>query len=212
MSSSTTPPPARTDVHAVPGARHSEERAVRVAGAILAVGAAVGAGGIAVAGFDPDTEAGILTNNLTGAVFQVGLLGLVRVHLQTRATGTTRVSRVLLQVERVLLMLALAWTLCHALLPGQREAGWLAVLDASWPLSMLGMFLIGLTIAVRGRWRGAARWWALVAETWLVLTMPALGVLGTTGGTAVGVAHLLLGYGVLGVLLATRPDLVEDRG
>lgn len=98
-----------------------------------------------------------------------------------------------------------AWYRCHALLPDQRDATWLAILDFSWPLSML---IIGVTIAVTGRWRGLARAWSLVAETWVLVTIPALGLLGQTGSTVVGVAHLFLGYTVLGLILASRPALV----
>lgn len=213
MSFSTTPPTARTDVQAVPAVRADgmpEER-IRAAGILMAIGAVAWATAVAFVGFNPDTEAGIRANNLTGLVFQGGLLALVQVHLGTRATGTKRVNRWMLRIEQVLLVLAMAWTLCHALLPSQREAAWLAVLDFAWPLSMLGMFFIGVKIAVTGRWRGPARVWSLLAETWVLVTMPALGLLGTTLGTAVGVAHLLLGYAVLGLILAARPGLVEDR-
>jgi hypothetical protein len=213
MSFSTTPPTARTDVQAMPRSRNSGLAAdrIRLAGAVLAVGAVAWAVAVAFVGFDPDTEAGVLANNLTGLLFQCGLLALVQVHLATRATGTKRINRWMLQTERVLLVLAIAWTACHALLPSQRDATWLAVLDFAWPLSMLGMFLIGVKIGVKGRWRGPARAWSLIAETWVLVTMPALGILGQTLGTAVGVAHLLLGYAVLGLILALRPDLVEDR-
>ncbi|HWJ12028.1 MAG TPA: hypothetical protein VNS46_21775 [Nocardioides sp.] len=213
MNYSTTPPTARTDVQVVPAAGPAGVRTetVRKVGIGLAVGTATWATGAAFVGFNPDTEAGIRTNDLTGLLFQCGLLALVHVHIATRATGTRRAGSWLLQVERVLLVLAIAWTLGHAFLPGQREATWLAVLDFSWPLSMLGMFIIGVTIAVSGRWRGPARAWSLVAETWVLVTIPALNILGETGGTAVGVAHLVLGYAVLGVILALRPGLVLPR-
>lgn len=214
MSFSTTPPPARTDVLATPVSRPAggPSAAVRAAGVAVAVGAAAWAIAVAVNGFNPETEAAIVANGLCGLLFQGGLLALVHVHLATRATGTKRVNRWMLQVERVLLVLAMTWTLCHTLLPDQRESTWLAVLDFSWPLSMLGMFLIGVKIAYVGRWRGLARVWSVVAETWVLVTMPALGILGETAGTAVGVGHLLLGYGVLGTVLATRPALVGDQG
>lgn len=213
MNISSTPPSARTDVQAAPSASGPaiSTGAIRTVGVVLTVGTLASATAAAVVGFDPGTERGILAYDLTGLLFQGGLVGLVHVHLATGATGTTRRSRWLLQVERVLLVLAIGWTLCHALLPSQRDATWLAVLDFSWPLSMLGLFLIGVTIAVKGRWRGPARAWALLAETWVVVTIPALGLLGQTAGTAVGVAHLVLGYAVLGAILAARPDLVADR-
>lgn len=216
MSFSTTPPAARTDVQEAPLRRTNamSSTMVRRVGLGTALGAAAWATTVAWYGFDPGSESGIRVTGVAGLLFQCGLLALVHVHLATRATGTTRVNRWLLDAERVLLVLAIVWTLCHTALPSQRDATWLAVLDFSWPLSMLGMLLIGVRIAIKGRWRGAARAWSLIAETWVVVTMPALGVLGETGGTVVGVAHLFLGYGALGVILAARPDLViagDDR-
>ena len=107
--------------------------------------------------------------------------------------------------------LATLWTLAHALLPGSRDAVWMHVLDAFWPLSMLGMFIIGVKIAVTGRWRGAARFWPVVAESWAVVTVPVMATLGETAGQIVGVGHLLVGYTTLGLILALRPELTGAR-
>ena len=60
-------------------------------------------------------------------------------------------------------------------MPSARDDLWLAVLDVFWPLSMLGMFVIGVKIAFAGRWTGAARIWPLVAESWAVVSVPAFG-------------------------------------
>ncbi|NYJ01857.1 hypothetical protein HNR19_002555 [Nocardioides thalensis] len=216
MSFSTTPPAARTDVQEAPlrRPRTMSRTTIRQVGVGLALGAAAWATSVAFHGFNPETETGTRVTGVAGLLFQCGLLALVHVHMATRATGTKKVNGWLLNVERLLLVLAIVWTLCHTALPSQRDATWLAVLDFSWPLSMLGMLLIGVSIAIKGRWRGMARAWSLVAETWVIVTMPALGILGESGGTVVGVAHLVLGYGALGLILAARPDLVvavEDR-
>lgn len=210
MSFSTTPPAARTDVQGAPlcSTTTIASDTVRKAGILMAVGAAAWATSVAFVGFNPESEAGIRLTGFAGLLFQIGLVGLVSVHVATGATGTKRINGVLLNVERGLLTLAIVWTLCDTLLPSQRESTWLAVLDFTWPLSMLGMLLIGISIAIKGRWRGAARAWSLIAETWVLLTMPALGILGETAGTIVGVAHLFLGYGALGLILAARPALV----
>ena len=78
------------------------------------------------------------------------------------------------------------------------------LLDAFWPLSMLGMFLIGIRIAVAGRWRGARRFWPMVAESWAVVCIPTLMVAGPAVAAVVAPLHLLLGYVVLGLLVATK--------
>ena len=112
----------------------------------------------------------------------------------------------MLKVEYVLLALASIWSVLHATLPsGMQDAAWLAALDLFWPLSMLGMFVIGVKIAFAGRWSGLLRFWPLVAETWAVVTVPSYGIFGETAGQYVGGVHLLIGYGVLGLLLARLP-------
>jgi hypothetical protein len=48
-----------------------------------------------------------------------------------------------------------------------------------------------------------------VAETWAVVTVPTVGIVGQRAGDWVGATHLLIGYCVFGVLLARRPELTE---
>jgi hypothetical protein len=80
-------------------------------------------------------------------------------------------------------------------------------LDVFWPLSMLGMFVIGIKVAVAGRWRGTLRAWPLLAETWAVVTVPTFLIVGEPVSSWVGGTHLLVGYAALGLLLARRPEL-----
>ena len=80
----------------------------------------------------------------------------------------------MLRVEQVLLSLAMVWSLANGLVPSARDDAWLAALDLFWPLSMLGMFVIAIKIAAAGRWRGLARWWPLVAESWVIVSVPAM--------------------------------------
>ena len=71
---------------------------------------------------------------------------------------------------------------------------------------MLGMFLIGVRIAIAGRWTGAYRFWPMVAESWAVVTVPSNAVFGPTVGAVVGALHLLVGYTVLGLLVSRKTD------
>ncbi|MEV8371604.1 hypothetical protein AB0P21_02655 [Kribbella sp. NPDC056861] len=151
-------------------------------------------------------------NDLTGLAFQLGLFCLLTVQYRTRATGLTRPAVAMLKVEAVILGLATLWSLLHGVLPEDlQNAGWLAVLDICWPLSMVGMMVIGIKLAITGRWRGLLRWWPLVAESWVFVTMPAVIVFGDSAARWVGGGHLLIGYATLGVLLARRPDLVISK-
>ena len=209
----TTGAPARTDVTGAdrPGA---DDRFTRRAGLTLATGAVAWAAANLVFGFEPPAgdDVGWKFVDLTGLAFQIGVMALLHVQMRTRATGVKAISRRLLQVERVLLSVAMLWSLLHALMPSQRDAVWMHSIDVFWPLSMLGMFFIGIKVAIAGRWRGPARLWSLLAETWAVVTVPTMGIFGHSVADVVGAVHLLLGYTVLGLILAARPDLVRDRG
>ncbi|WP_433291555.1 hypothetical protein ACQP2F_25755 [Actinoplanes sp. CA-030573] len=185
--------------------------AVRRTGRLVAGGAAVWAAAMAVYNPQDTDPTAMLVNDLGALPFQISLFALVTTQLRTAATGTSRLARGLLRVEYALLTLATLWTVLHAAMPGSRDAVWMHALDMFWPLSMLGMFVIGVKIAVTGRWRGPARFWPVVAESWAVVTVPAMGVFGATVGQFVGVAHLLVGYTTLGLILALRPHLTAAR-
>jgi hypothetical protein len=147
--------------------------------------------------------------DLTGLAFQVGLFCLLAIQFRTRATGLSRPAVALLKVEAVVLGLASVFSLLHGILPtGLQDSLWLMVLDVCWPLSMVGMMIIGIKLAVTGRWRGLLRWWPLVAESWAFVTIPAMIIFGDGASRWVGGGHLLIGYATLGVLLALRPGLV----
>jgi hypothetical protein len=210
MFVSTTAAPARTDVDRLGTADpRPSEAAVRNHALGLVAGAGLWSAASFVYGFNPDTELGVKAQDLTGFAFQLGVLSLVTLQLRTRATGPTRMAAAMLKVERVFLALAMLWSLVHGLVPSARDDAWLVALDVFWPLSMLGMFVIGVKIAVTGRWRGAARFWPLVAESWAVVSIPAMGIFGSDVGDLVGAGHLLVGYVTLGLVIAARPHLVR---
>jgi hypothetical protein len=69
---------------------------------------------------------------------------------------------------------------------------------------MLGMLFIGIRVAVAGRWTGVTRFWPLVAESWAAVVLPINGILGGAVAQYVAAAHLIVGYTVLGVLVARK--------
>ncbi|NHA67982.1 hypothetical protein [Phycicoccus flavus] len=223
MSRTTvTPAPARTDV-AVDLVNDAHERRlaeaaatdltfVRRMGGVLAAGAGIWSVSTFVVGSTPATAFGNTVQDLTGFLFQVGVMALLAVQARTMATGTSRVARAMIPVERVILGIAMLWSLLDAVPSLHEGAAWLPILDICWPLSMLGMFVIGIKIAVAGRWRGLARVWPLVAESWAVVTVPTFLLVGEGVANTVGGTHLLLGYGALGLLLVLRPELTRPRG
>ncbi len=233
MSSTTTSPaPARDDVRGaagVPDARQGRKdrraevlaaraaalppvstRSARQVGAAVAVGAVVWSAATFAVTPNPESSVGIMISDIGALPFQASLFALITLQLRTRATGLGRGAVALLRVEYVLLTLATLWTVVHALVPAARDDLWLGVLDAFWPLSMLGMAVIGVKVALAGRWRGLVRAWPLVAESWGPVSVTAFVL---SGGALwwVGGAHLLVGYLVLGLLLLTRPELTGAR-
>ncbi|SNS83117.1 hypothetical protein SAMN06893096_108214 [Geodermatophilus pulveris] len=215
MSLSSNPAPARTDAPVgAPGATAAPAvaaRLVRRVGIAVAAGAGSWAAAVAALGTTPPAgtwQAAVV--NVAAFAFQLGLAFLVTAQLRTGAIGTGRLARGLLHVEHGLLTVAMVSSLMWAFTPGLYDTGFFFVIDLFWPLSMLGMAALGVRIAIAGRWRGAARFWPLVAESWGPVVVPTAFLLPAVT-QYVGAAHLLVGYVALGVLLFLRPELTGAR-
>ena len=204
MTISQTPAPARSDLAAADSGDHPiTTRPFLKHGVLLSVGAVSWAFGMVLFGLDPQTPTGEAGYSTASGLFQLGLLALLRVLWRTRALGTGRVARAAIIVESVLVTLAIGSTLADGIgVSDLTQPGW-ALLDAFWPFSMLGMFVIGVRIAIAGRWHGVRRFWPLVAESWALVTLPSLMIFGPAAAF-VAPLHLLVGYTVLGVLVATK--------
>jgi hypothetical protein len=207
----TTPALARTDTgRPAPRATTAptaDRRTVRRLGLALTGGTLAWATSMFV--FGPNAEGvGARVGDLTGLLFQLGVFALLTAMLRTGATGASARARAMIRVEFVLLGLASLWSLIHGVAPESVGSSVpVMVLDVFWPLSMLGMFVIGIKVALAGRWKGALRFYPLVAETWAVVTVPTFVILGDGVARWVGATHLLIGYAALGLLLARRPEL-----
>lgn len=207
---SHVPAPARTDL-APPAAPvrepHPPSGPLRLLGVGLAAGAATY--GVTFVLTGEGAQQGSFAIALTGLMFQLGVFCLLAAMWRTGATGTTRLARSMLVAEAVVLGIATVQSVL-TLPTGDGEWSTIAtVLDPFWPLSMLGMAVIGVKVAVAGRWRGVLRAWPLVAESWVFVAVPALAVLGPALGSVVAGAHFLVGYTVLGLILAIRPELTR---
>lgn len=211
MSITVQPATARTDEASAAEQIRISRTGVRRAGLGVATGSGLWAAGMLVYGVNPTDTVGGHVTNLTGLAFQLGLFGLVAAQLRTRATGVSRVARAMLKVEFVLLALATLWTILWSAAPGLREETPMLVLDAFWPLSMLGMFIISIKIATAGRWTGLLRGWPMVAESWAVVNVPLAIAFSDTPLRFSAAGHLLVGYVALGVLLVLRPELTGAR-
>ncbi|MFC5139173.1 hypothetical protein ACFPK1_13095 [Actinomycetospora rhizophila] len=178
--------------------------AIRAAGLVLAACSLPWAVTSLVAGIDIGYPTHVVC-----AVFQLGIWALLLTMWRTGATGTSRVARAMLGVEATLLALASAASVLLLLGEPIASSTPTLVLDVFWPLSMLGMAVIGIKVALAGRWRGVLRAWPVVAETWVLVVLPSMALFGPAGASWACGLHLLLGYTTLGVLLAVRPDLTR---
>ena len=204
MTISHSPAPARSDLVATAPSQHEVSRPYLRHGRMLSIGALAWSASILLVGQDPHDPLGLAIFGIGSGLFQVGLLFLLRVLWRTRALGEGRIARTVLRVETGVLGLAMASTFVDAIgVSDLSQTGWL-LLDLCWPLSMLGMFFIGIRIAIAGRWRGLSRFWPMVAESWAVVTVPSLMIGGALVGQLVGAFHLIVGYAVLGVLVANK--------
>lgn len=206
MTVSHTPVPARSDL--VPGGRtaHAADRLPYAGhGRLLSAGALMWAAAILAVGLDPvGNPTGLVVFMVGSGIFQLGLLALLRVLYRTNALGEGRLARFFLRAETVLVTLAITSTVVDGFgISDLSHPGW-ALLDAFWPLSMVGMFLIGVRVAIAGRWKGVTRFWPLVAESWAVVCIPVLGVFGAGVAQVVAALHLVVGYTVLGVLVSRK--------
>lgn len=218
MSITQSPAPARSDLThgAAPRRGHPAEawagrthsttrRPYRLHGTMLTAGAVAWASMIAVFGLDRlDEPAARIGHNTSALLFQIGVLCLVRVLWRTTALGTGRLARVALRVETGALALAMLSTLSDLVGLTNLDNPASLALDFFWPISMAGMFLIGIRIAVAGRWKGLSRFYPMVAESWAVVTVPTMGIFGPGVARWVAAAHLLVGYAVLGRVVARK--------
>jgi hypothetical protein len=206
MSLTKTSAPARSDVttDASPKPGAPNPRPYFRHGTLLTAGALAWSSMIAVFGFDNESTAYQYAHNASAFLFQVGVLALVRVLWRTKAIGVGRVARTVLRIETGALALAMASTASDFLGVTNLDNPASLALDMFWPISMLGMFLIGIRIAVAGRWKGLSRFYPLVAESWAVVTVPTMGIIGEGVGRWVGAAHLVIGYAVLGQVVARK--------
>ena len=135
----------------------------RLTEGLVVLGALSWATSFLLVGGHSESEVGKTVGDLMANPFQAGLFALLALQLRTRAAGLGRGTVAFMHVEFVLLALATVWSFVHGLAPSMRDDAWLAVLDVSWPLSMLGMAVLGVKVALTGRWRGPVRFWPAVA-------------------------------------------------
>lgn len=162
-------------------------------------------------GYDSGDPAGLQSRafNLAGLVFQAGVLATLLTMSRTLAAGPRLGGRVLLRVVQTVLVVAMVSTVLTTIFPFDTAPTWVLLLDLGWPVSMLGLLVVGITVAALGRWHGALRVWPLLCGSWLLVAMATDTLVGedSIAGMVVVGFWTAASFPVLGVLLAVRPEL-----
>lgn len=141
---------------------------IRLGGIAVALGAIIWSIGWLQAGVRPEGPDGEPINDQleiwAGGIFILSLLGLLLIMRATSATGAGRLGRWVLSVEIVAVILAIAWNVPYAFDANRESPLLLTILDAFWPLSMVGLILVGILVARARRWPAPARYFPLAAS------------------------------------------------
>ena len=142
---------------------------------------------------------------VTGIASMVFMAGWICANIgmwRMRATGTGKWARAVLLIQLVGLVLAFVFGFFEATGLLGRESVVFNVTDAAWPLSMLWMLVVGITVIAAKRLPGWQRFVPLLCPFWLPIA-----ILGTV---AFGDAAGLVGVGLTAVLWALLGYVVRD--
>ena len=145
-------------------------------------------------------EAALITG-IASMVFMAGWICANTAMRRMRVTGTSKWGRAVLLVQLVGLVLAFVFGFFEATGLLGRESIIFDITDAAWPLSMLWMVVVGVSVIVANRLSGWQRFVPLLCPFWLPITVIASVALGDTVGGVIGfgvaaVLWILLGYAV----------------
>lgn len=138
----------------------------------------------------------------TSLLFQLGFLALLLVMRSTFATGFGRFGRWALNLEIGALILAIGWTIPFMFDANRDHNLLLTILDAFWPLSMLGKIIIGILVLRARVWPAPVRYLPLAASmlfpVYILVEVAGLSDWAQIVVRAIyfGVAHALLGIAV----------------
>ncbi len=108
-------------------------------------------------------------DGLVGLFFMLtwmgSLIGLIRLN----ATGHSTFGRFIIRANLATLTVANVWNIYQAVEPNANTLLY-RILDVFWPISMIMMLLVGITVARVGTLRGWRRYVTLAVGLWLPLT------------------------------------------
>ena len=145
-------------------------------------------------------------------VFMAGWICSNTAMRRMRAAGTGKWGRTALLIQLVGLVLAFAFGFFEAAGLLGRESVVFNVTDVAWPLSMLWMLVVGVTVIFARRLSGWQRFVPLLCGLWFPLGMAAMVAFGDDSGF-VGFGLAAIFWTVLGYVVresGEQPELVPE--
>ncbi|GAB3490372.1 hypothetical protein GCM10027341_02030 [Spirosoma knui] len=158
-------------------------------------------------------------DGLSGLVFMLPWMGSLVGLLRLNAAGNSLFGRWIIPANLITLTLANCWNVYNAVEPwAGTPLFWF--LDAFWPISMLTMLLVGITVARAGVLQGWRRYVPLAVGLWLPVTALA-GKLtelivspGAAGGTLIAMSisgiYGTVCWGLMAYLVRTTPQVSQQ--
>jgi hypothetical protein len=150
---------------------------------------------------------------ITGIASMVFMAGWICSNIgmwRMQATGTGKWGHAVLLVQLVGLVLAFMFGLFEATGLLGRESIVFNVTDAAWPLSMLWMIVVGVTVIVAKQLSGWQRFVPLLCPLWLPIAITLSIAFGDTVGGIVGFGYAAVLWALLGYVVV-RSDSPQHQ-
>lgn len=166
---------------------------------ILGIIAMICAPALLVEGLLRQGEENALITGVASMIFMAGWICSNTGMRQMQATGTGGWGRAVLLIQLVGLVLAFMFGFFEATGLLGRESIIFNVTDVAWPLSMLWMLVVGITVIRANRLSGWQRFVPLLCPFWLLIAILGSMALGDMAGGLLGFGYaavlwVLLGY------------------
>lgn len=142
-----------------------------------------------------------LITGIMSMVFMAGWICSNTGMRRMRAAGTGKWGRAVLQIQLVVLVLAFMFGLFEATGLLGRESIIFNITDAAWPLSMLWMLVVGITVIGARRLSGWQRFIPLLCSFWLPIAIAGSMAFGDTIGGFLGFGYAAALWGLLGYIV-----------
>ena len=142
-----------------------------------------------------------LITGIASMVFMAGWICSNTGMRRMRAAGTSKWGRAVLLIQLVGLVLAFMFGLFEATGLLGRESIVFNSTDAAWPLSMIWMLVVGITVIRANRLSGWQRFVPLLCPFWLLIAIGGSAAFGDAVGGFLGLGYAAILWVVLGYVV-----------